>query len=822
MLGRKRRNALLAGVTAAALMLSLAPQAIGEADTPADREPPSVSVNGLPLQLDTAPIHVDGSLLVPVRPAAEALGAVIELRTDLNGNRRVILKRGGITAELAIGSKTMIVSGAERTLPAAPVLHNGVMLAPLRAIGEAFGEPVVWEADRNAAHIGRYPALPVVGSLENLRELAEQIESHNPHRLAAQEAVMAMPTASVASDASGSASSGSAAPAAGSADGEYSKTNVQVEGVDEADWAKTDGKFIYQRSGNSVIIADIRNPESPRLASVLEYDDDEESFSPRELYAADGRLIVIGTAYLPDHEDEGNGDYTIYAEQSADILIWPPIHQTRTLVTAKIYEVSDDGVPVFVRELQLEGHYVTSRMIGSSLYLIANKHNLLYPLLEAADADADAEPNERNFEPIWRDTAISQEPSTIPLKRLHYFPDSPEDGTLLIGAVDLKEPGTAMHVSAYLGSAGTVYASTENLYIAIPRSIWPTDAAGRPQYTARPKLQTDIYKFRLDGGSTAYAGQGSVPGHVLNQFSMDEYDGRFRIATTSGYMWAEDSADISKNNLYVLDERLKTIGSLEDLAPGERIYSARFMGSRAYMVTFRNVDPLFAIDLSDPAKPTVLGQLKIPGYSDYLHPYDEHHLIGFGKETITATPRDGRGEPMAYYLGMKLSLFDVTDVTQPKEIFKEVIGDRGTHSDLLHDHKALLFDRTSGLLAFPVELMEVKEETGRNEYDMPPYGEFVYQGAYVYRVDLDEGFNLRGRITHLSADDLAKAGDYGYDYRKKVQRILYAGDMLYTMSDAILKVNALHSLEERGALTYPERSRKHDIVYPAEPIRIMR
>ena len=149
------------------------------------------------------------------------------------------------------------------------------------------------------------------------------------------------------------------------------------------------------------------------------------------------------------------------------------------------------------------------------------------------------------------------------------------------------------------------------------------------------------------------------------------------------------------------------------------------MGGRAYMVTFRNVDPLFAIDLKDPA-PKVLGQLKIPGYSDYLHPYDENHLIGFGKETVTL-PVKGAGpdEVTAFYQGMKIALFDVTDVTQPKEKFKEIIGDRGTHSELLYNHKALLFDREKGLMAFPVDLMEVKNKPANADEAANAYGEFT-------------------------------------------------------------------------------------------------
>jgi len=815
----RRRNVLPAIVAALALTLTAVPHAIGQPADPPDRPAPRVMAGGVPLKLDPAPVFSDGILLAPVGPVAELLGADVDVRMELNGKRSIMLVKGDRTAELTIGSKIMIVNGVETELPAAPAWRSGTAMAPLRAVAEAFGESVVWEAGSNTAHIGRTPELPVVGSLEKLRELLAEAGT-SIIRFPTAMAVLGDARIAAVVDQKGSADASSgASPSAGAgyAGADYSKTNVQVEGVDEADWAKTDGRFIYQLSGGRVLIADIRNPELPRLAAVLDYADDKHRFRPQELYVSGGRLVVIGTAYR-QNEAQSDPAYETQRDldaKSKEIMIWPPI-QDLSFTAARVYELDGSGAPLLVRELEIEGRYVTSRMVGSALYLVANKYNPVYPLL-----DPEAELRPQDFEPVWRDTAGSDEPKSIPLNRIHYFPDSPESGTLLIGAVDLDDSGAPMQVSAYLGSAGTVYASAENLYIAVAKHDWPTDSSGAPNRSVQPKLQTDLYKFRLDGGSAIYAGQGSVPGHVLNQFSMDEYGGHFRIATTSGHMWAEGD-NISKNNLYVLDEWLRTVGRLEDLAPGERIYSVRFMGSRAYMVTFRNVDPLFAIDLSDPKQPAVLGQLKIPGYSDYLHPYDENHLIGFGKETIEIAPRDGRGEPTAYYLGMKLSLFDVTDVSKPIEKFKEVIGDRGTHSEVLQDHKALLFDRERGLMAFPVDLAEVKEGAQRDGYDIPPHGEFTWQGAYVYQIDPENGFRLKGRITHLSEQDLLKSGQYGYDYTKAVRRILYAGDTLYTLSDAMLKASATDTLAERGTLRYPEPKPPEAIAYPADPIRIMR
>ena len=185
---------------------------------------------------------------------------------------------------------------------------------------------------------------------------------------------------------------------------------------------------------------------------------------------------------------------------------------------------------------------------------------------------------------------------------------------------------------------------------------------------------------------------------------MDENNGFFRIATTTGEIWRTDSLT-SKNNVYILDEALQLTGKVEDIAPGEKIYSVRFMGDRGYMVTFKNVDPFFVLNLKNPASPKILGALKIPGFSDYLHTYDDNHIIGFGKETVELSQNGGTN---AYYQGLKLAVFDVTDVSHPVEMFKTIIGDRGTDSEVLRNHKTLLFDKEKGILSFRLPLWRLK------------------------------------------------------------------------------------------------------------------
>jgi hypothetical protein len=281
-----------------------------------------------------------------------------------------------------------------------------------------------------------------------------------------------------------------------------------------------------------------------------------------------------------------------------------------------------------------------------------------------------------------------------------------------------------------------------------------------------------------------YTATGDVPGMVLNRFSMDEHDGYFRVATTT-------YGETTQNNVYVLDMSLNITGSLPDLAEGERIYSARFMGDRCYLVTFKQVDPLFVIDPKDPYDPEVLGYLKVPGYSDYLHPYDETHLIGIGKETTDA------GE-FAWYQGVKISLFDVSDVSHPREIDKEIIGHRGSDSPVLYDHKAFLFDKSRNLLVIPI--LEAKVDKSQYPEGVPDwaYAEPVWQGACVFHISTDADITSAGNITHIeSPSDLGQ--DYYYYSPFLVERSLYisgeAGDVLYTISDAKIMMNNLENLD---------------------------
>ena len=304
----------------------------------------------------------------------------------------------------------------------------------------------------------------------------------------------------------------------------------------------------------------------------------------------------------------------------------------------------------------------------------------------------------------------------------------------------------------------------------------------RRQFAGRKPTRpaTVVHKIGIKDGKITYIGKGEVPGTLDNQFSMDEYNNNLRLATTSSVY--TNSGQYTYNNVYVLDGKMATIGSLTHIAEQETIYSTRFIGDRLYMVTFKRIDPFFVIDLSTPETPKILGKLKIPGYSDYLHPYDATHIIGIGKET---TANEWGGVSVS---GVKLALFDVSDVANPKQLDKVQIGDAGSDSAALTDHHAFLFDRTKNLLVIPVRAVTTSPTVKGDMYYNPQQ---VWYGAYVFGLTPQTGFTLRGTVEHGT-------GDNGYYYygssNADVKRSLWIGNVLYTMSPKQIKANSLDAI----------------------------
>ncbi|MCX6816196.1 MAG: beta-propeller domain-containing protein [Candidatus Aenigmarchaeota archaeon] len=628
---------------------------------------------------------------------------------------------------------------------------------------------------------------------------------------------------------------------------DYSTTNVQVQGVDEADIVKNDGKYIYVVSGTRLVIVDAYPADAMSIVSEINFTD-----APQEIFVNGDRLVVFGNEYTYYSEPvplagatSGSSGVSTPSQveeptqkiASSDIAIMPSYRRGTETSYIKVYDITDRSNPVLAQNMSTDGYYFNSRMIGDYVYAIINEPVYNYDIglpvvrpMQTAFPDIyyfDVSDRSYNFVNIVAVNVKTGETNNkvflLPYSQNLFVSNNNIyvtytkwlDQTYFMNRLidEVILPAVPADVSKRISDIRGMDISNQSklqeMYLTIQnylKSLSPEQAAifekdiqtrmeNFQKIIAKEQEKTIINKISINNGQINYENQASVPGTVLNQFSMDEYNGYFRIATTvSGYGGGSQS-----NNMYVLDSSMKQTGKVEDLASGERIYSARFMGDRAYMVTFRQVDPLFVIDLKDPANPTVLGYLKVTGVSDYLHPVDENHIIGIGKETT----EQGR------FLGLKMSLFDVSDVANPKEISKIIIGDRGTDSQALNDHKAFLFDKDKGLLVLPVLLAEINTTKQQPEVPVgwPVYGNYVFQGAYVFDFSVENGFTLRGRITHAvnETDNQAYWGQYA------VKRSLYIGDVLYTVSGKLVKANNLSDLNNINKIDLPSYEEKYPL-----------
>lgn len=504
-----------------------------------------------------------------------------------------------------------------------------------------------------------------------------------------------------------------------------SDTNVQVEGVDEMDTLKNDGDYLYYSIDNRVYIFDIRK-QTPLVAARI----NPKMNYLNGLYLLDDTLIVIGSSNTYMEYGIRSTRYKSYRDETQIMY----------------YDVKNRQNPRLITSNSIEGWYQTSRLTNNKLYVIANKYAHLFeddtiPVTPMVDG-----------KPLELDCI-----GVLPVDRHEQY--------MTIASVNVSDP-KQIEVQSFLGSSGTVYANKQHIYIASPN-----------YYSGKEQMRTDIHKFAFKGLGLVYRGVGTVGGHPLNQFSMDEYEENFRIAVTQ-YDYERDT---TSNDVYILNDKMETVGKLEGLAPGEHIYSARFQGDRAYLVTFKTVDPLFVIDVSDPASPKELGYLKIPGYSNYLHVWKDGLVLGIGKDTFER-------DDMAYYKGIKIALFDVSDVNKPIEKATYYLGDRGTESDTLHDHTKLMVNTAEGFIGLSANVFELPEHLKEDER---AYGEFLHNGWYIFDITND-AITQRGHVLHNG----------GVRHEDYVQRAAYTGDALYTISFYEIIASNLKTLDKTSSLEF--------------------
>lgn len=532
---------------------------------------------------------------------------------------------------------------------------------------------------------------------------------------------------------------------------EFSSTNVQVAGVDEADFVKNDGSYIYMVSESTLFIVQAYPPQSAAIVSQTSV-----SGTVSDLFLSGDRLVIFTGKY--------DYDQSLISSQYSRL-------NSGERTSAVVYDISDRTNPHQIREISTPGGYTSARMIGDYVYLLtAEDQGYWNPRMPIIFDNT----QEISVSSIWCPPGITNEFS---MNTLTSFP--------------ISVSGSPEAVSFLLGWDTTLYVSSRDIFVAYQKNHygWNTpvfidddhilsNAGGSQQ-------ETVINRFAINQGMIRYEATGRVPGYLLNQFSLDQYDGNLRVATT-----LEDriSAGDQYSNVYVLNPDLDIIGTLERLAPGEKIYSARFIGDLLYLVTFKQTDPFFVIDLSNPNQPGILGELKIPGYSNYIHPYDETHLIGIGKDTYENS--GGSVIPT----GVKIALFDVSDLNNPRMVDSHVIGEKGSDSAVLSDHRAFLLDKEKRVMVLPIKEVVHTPVLG-SKYD-GSYTEDNWQGAYVFRVDPAYGFEEIGKVRHGSGSQ-----DDSWWSGSTVLRSLFMDSFLYTISHNTIIGSDLKDLSSRLMLS---------------------
>lgn len=498
----------------------------------------------------------------------------------------------------------------------------------------------------------------------------------------------------------------------------YSGTNVRQEGVGEGDIVKTDGKYLYILNGQRVQIVNIQNKDMEEEATIRF--DENQLIS--ELFIKDGKLIVLYTT--TQYEDNAKGSGSKYKQ----------------VTTAETFDVTDPEKPQSVGKIEQSGAYYTVRISGDYVYLLSNYS------VQAGVARTDI----NGYIPEVQGKVLDSSSIFLP----QYASGSQY---MVISAFSLKQPDKRVDSKAVFGSPGLVYVSENNIYMC--ESYF--------NYKESDVTQTCIRKVEYKSGKLMAAGQTRVDGTLNDSFSIDEYQGNLRLVTTVshnldnsgpfpvvlfGNVPASDNVNKKgSNSLYILNDKLNMLSSIKGLAEDERVYSARFMGDTGYFVTFKQTDPLFSVDLTNPKKPKIMGELKIPGFSDYLYPYGGGMLLGIGMEsdkTNTATE------------GVKLSMYDVSNPFNVRETDKYVLKDCYS-TNIPYNYKAVLISQDKNLIGFA------------------GYGQEEHY--YVFSYNKDTGFKC------LLDRELAGYSD---------ARGVYSGDTLYIVDGNTVESYGLETFEK--------------------------
>jgi len=548
----------------------------------------------------------------------------------------------------------------------------------------------------------------------------------------------------------------------------FSGTNVQVLGVDEPDIVKTDGERIVVLSEGTLIVADITGSE-PRVVGRLQIG----NLSVQSLFLSGDTVLMFGSEW---------NSFRPLVEGDAEFA---PSYQTPSV---QLVQVDISGNPEVVRTMSIDGQFVSGRMIDDTVRLVLRSGPVgfewSYPSGSGLRAERKAiEENQKiirnsapdNWIPYYivtdADGDVTDEGTLFDCDRASHPEEFSGLNVLSVITVDLLDGLEVTDSTGLLATGDTIYSSATSLYVATQNWdtwLWARQGGGDREPES---VITDIHKFDIsDARITRYEASGVVEGYLLNQFAMDEHEGRLRVASTTQPNWWGSGFE-SESLVTVLEQvdgELSQIGVVDGLGKTEQIYSVRFVGDMAYVVTFRQTDPLYTVDLSDPDDPKVVGELKILGYSAYLHPLADGLLIGIGQDATES----GRVE------GTQVSVFDVSDPTDPKRV-DQITLSKGSNSEVEYDHHAFLYWEPTGLAMVPVQQWWYDQNS-----------ESAFLGAVGFEVDDNGHLHEVQRVSHPGGDR------DDWDWRARIVRSVVVGDNVYTISAKGIMKSELDGLDE--------------------------
>lgn len=559
-----------------------------------------------------------------------------------------------------------------------------------------------------------------------------------------------------------------------------SGTNNQVAGVDEADIVKNDGAYVYIATGGALRIVEALRP---RLVSVTKLPGDVKE------------LLVEGNRAVAFVANGGTGARP--CTYGYDCTFGGDRSQTKLFVI----DVTDRAHPRIARRIDLSGSLIAARRIGTAVHtVVADRESLTasyetWPEMIPSDCQVkgmDHAAVRARFTKLEHDNeiairgaaggfpTIAEKGVSRQLCAAMHAPHGDGEAFTTVVSFDLKDDATPPTTAVVQSRPGVVFASKQGLYFSV-RQERPRKNADFT-YDRGQTEESAIHKFRIGAtpAETRYVGSGVVPGHVLNQLAMDEWYGYLRVATTRGKV-PDPAADSSVSVLSETDDgNLVRVGAVDHIAPGEDIRAIRFDEDRGYIVTFKKTDPLFVLDLGHPTAPKILGELKIPGFSTYMHRIDPTHLLSIGFAA------DDHGT-FAYFDGILLQLFDVTKPTEPRLIHKEKLGTRGSSSAAATDHLAFNYFDEKKLLAIP---MTVCEGGGNGQFG----SKLTFSGLFVYDVSIESGFKRLGGVSHGKAG--VDCTTWWANATSAVKRSIFMDDLVFSIASDRMKVQRMAKLGE--------------------------